>query len=269
MEESNEVDYYKPHHHFVLVHGACHGAWSWYKLKPLLKAAGHRVTALDLAASGINMKSIKDVHSMLDYSQPLLDLMASLDPEEKVVLVGHSLGGLNIAMAMENFPHKISVAVFLTAFMPDTVNQPSYVLDQYCERSPPSGWLDTEFGPIETPKGPLTSMFFGPDFISTKLYQLTPKEDLELAMSLTRPGSLFIEDLCKAKKLSENSYGSVPIVFVICDQDLGIPLEFQKWMIQNGGVSDVVEIQGADHMPMFSKPKQTCDVLVNIASKFA
>ncbi|GLT49958.1 hypothetical protein SLA2020_234790 [Shorea laevis] len=28
--------------HFILVHGVCHGAWSWYKLKPLLESAGHR-----------------------------------------------------------------------------------------------------------------------------------------------------------------------------------------------------------------------------------
>lgn len=39
---------------FVLVHGLCHGAWSWYKVKPILEAAGHTVTAVNLAASGIN-----------------------------------------------------------------------------------------------------------------------------------------------------------------------------------------------------------------------
>ncbi|KAL7240066.1 hypothetical protein ACSBR2_005848 [Camellia fascicularis] len=33
------------HTHFVLVHGACHGAWCWYKLKPLLESHGHKVTA--------------------------------------------------------------------------------------------------------------------------------------------------------------------------------------------------------------------------------
>lgn len=116
--------------HFVLVHGACHGAWSWYKIKPLLESSGHRVTALDLAASGINAKSIKDVHSMAEYSEPLLELLASLPQNEKVILVGHSLGGLNLALAMEKYPEKISVAVFMTAFMPDTIHQPSYVLEQ-------------------------------------------------------------------------------------------------------------------------------------------
>lgn len=116
--------------HFVLIHGTCHGAWSWYKLKPLLEAAGHQVTALDLAASGIHMKPIQQVHTLSDYSQPLLEFLASLPQNERVILVGHSFGGLNLALAMDKFPQKIAVAVYLAAFMPDTLHQPSYVLDQ-------------------------------------------------------------------------------------------------------------------------------------------
>lgn len=116
--------------HFVLVHAACHGAWTWYKLKPLLEAAGHRVTALDLTASGINMKPIQEVHTLRQYTQPLLDFLASLPDNEQVILVGHSLGGLNLALASDNFPHKVSVNVFVTAFMPDTTHKPSYVPDQ-------------------------------------------------------------------------------------------------------------------------------------------
>ncbi|XP_071702504.1 salicylic acid-binding protein 2-like isoform X2 [Rutidosis leptorrhynchoides] len=116
--------------HFVLVHGACHGAWSWFKLKPLLEAAGHRVTAFDLAASGTDTKVIQQVTTISEYTKPLLDLMATISPGEKVVLVGHSLGGINIALAMDMFPEKVSVGVFLSAFMPDSVNRPSYVLNQ-------------------------------------------------------------------------------------------------------------------------------------------
>ncbi|KAF6177053.1 hypothetical protein GIB67_015928 [Kingdonia uniflora] len=48
--------------HFVLVHGACHGAaWCWYKVQTLLESEGHRVTALDLAASGTGMRNMEDV----------------------------------------------------------------------------------------------------------------------------------------------------------------------------------------------------------------
>lgn len=116
--------------HFVLVHGACHGAWCWFKIKPLLEAAGHRVTLLDMAASGIHRKVIQDVHSIVDYSEPLLKFMACLPPNQKVILVGHSLGGFNLAVAMDRFPDKIAASVFVAAFVPDTNHKPSYVLDQ-------------------------------------------------------------------------------------------------------------------------------------------
>ncbi|GMP59517.1 hypothetical protein CsSME_00022778 [Camellia sinensis var. sinensis] len=100
--------------HFVLAHGACHGAWCWHKLKPLLESHGHKVNALDLSASIINMKKIEALHTLYDYREPLMEVMKSLPPGEKVVLVGH------------NFSQKISVAVFLTTFMPDAVHKPSF-----------------------------------------------------------------------------------------------------------------------------------------------
>ncbi|XVF61892.1 hypothetical protein PTKIN_Ptkin08bG0171000 [Pterospermum kingtungense] len=116
--------------HFVLVHGLGHGVWCWYKIKPRLESVGHRVTALDLAASGINMKPMQDVRSFHEYTKPLLELLASLPSNEKVILVSHSLGGMNLALAMDEFPHKISVGVFLAAFMPDTTHHPSYVIEK-------------------------------------------------------------------------------------------------------------------------------------------
>jgi pimeloyl-ACP methyl ester carboxylesterase len=116
--------------HFVLIHGSVAGAWIWYKVKPRLEEAGHRVTALDMAASGVNTQKIEEVRTFDQYNEPLMEFMAKLPENEKVVLVGHSLGGLNLAFAMEKFPEKVSLAVFLTAILPDTVHQPSYMLEK-------------------------------------------------------------------------------------------------------------------------------------------
>ncbi|GLT39048.1 hypothetical protein SLA2020_132560 [Shorea laevis] len=254
--------------HFILVHGACHGAWSWYKVKPLLESAGHRVTALDLAASGINMKVIQDVHTMHQYTEPLLEILAALPSGEKVILVGHSLGGVNLALAMDKFPEKISVGVFMAAFLPDTSHRPSYVLDQYCLRIPADNWLDTEFGTHGRTEQALTSMFFGHKFLTSKLYQLSSVEDVELAKALIRPGSLFIEDLAKSNAFSNEGYGSVRRVYIVCNEDKGIPEDLQRWMIQNFSVDDVVEIKGADHMAMLSKPHQLSQHLLEIARKY-
>ncbi|KAL9158090.1 hypothetical protein ABFS82_08G045100 [Erythranthe guttata] len=199
--------------HIVLVHGACHGAWCWYKLKPLLEAAGHRVTAVDLAASGIDRRSLEEVRSLADYSQPLLELMASILPHEKVVLVGHSLGGMNLGLAMDMYSDKISVAVFVSAFMPDCTNRPSFVLDQYCERVPVAEWLDTELLPYGDH---LTSLLFAPEIISSKLYHLCSAEDVALAKMLLRPSSLFLEDLSNKSAFTKERFGSVERAYIVC-----------------------------------------------------
>jgi len=94
-------------------------------------------------------------------------------------------------------------------------------------------------------------------------------QDIELARTLLRPGSLFIEDLSQQTNFCKERYGSVPLAFIVCTEDLGIPLNFQLWMIKNAGVNDVVEIEGADHMAMLSKPQELCDSLQQIAAKYA
>lgn len=253
--------------HFVLVHGLGHGAWCWFKIKPLLESAGHRVSTFNLSASGTDTKVIQQVPTFYDYSTPLLDFMASIPPEEKVILVGHSLGGMNISLAMENFPKKITVAIFLTAFMPDTVHKPSYVLEQFVERTPQDTWLDTQFLPYKDEESEV-SMLFGPKFVSSKLYQLCSDEDRELGKILIRPGSLFLKDLPNAKQFTGEGYGSVRRVFVLLDEDETIKGDFQRWMIDNSPVDQVIELKGVDHMPMLCDPKQLTVCLLDIALRY-
>ncbi|KAL0543044.1 hypothetical protein IC582_018131 [Cucumis melo] len=266
------ADKEKKKQHFILVHGACHGAWCWYKLKPLLESAGHRVTALDMAASGIDRRDVEEVRTLSEYSKPLLETMDGVvGGGEKVILVGHSLGGLSVALAMEIHPDKIAAAVFLTAYVPDTRHPPSYVLDMYSEKNQREDLLDVEFGSngITTQTQPFSSILFGPKFLSSYLYHLSPIEDLELAKTLVRPSSVFQENLSKAKKFSEEKFGEVRKVYVICSEDKILKKQFQEWMIKNSGIQNVMEIEGADHMPMFSKTQQLSQCLLHIAKIYA
>jgi len=121
--------------HIVLVHGACLGGWSWFKVATRLRAAGHRVDAPDLAASGVDPRPLREVPTFRDYRAPLLDLLTALPAGDRVVLVGHSLGGLSVALAAELFPDKVAAAVFLCAFMPDCAAPPSHVLEKVRPRS--------------------------------------------------------------------------------------------------------------------------------------
>ncbi|XP_042429209.1 methylesterase 1-like [Zingiber officinale] len=256
-------------HHIVLVHGACHGAWSWYKLISLLRSAGHRVTALDLAASGVDERRFSDLRNFADYNQPLIDLLAALPQGERIVLVGHSLGGLNIAFAMDRFPHKVAVGVFVTAFLPDTVHPPSFVYNKVQLEDPTLPfWLDTQFGTVgDKENGPL-SMLFGPKFVSL-LYNRSPPEDSALAMKLVRPSSLFAKELESSSSLSASGYGSVAKVYVVCEKDEALQANFQRWMIENYPVNEVRVIEEADHMPMLSTPAKLSQYISEIADKNA
>lgn len=81
MEQHDEA---KQQQHFVLVHGAQHGAWCWYKTKALLESAGHRVTALDLTSAGVSLVDADDIQSFDHYNKPLYDALESLAPADKV-----------------------------------------------------------------------------------------------------------------------------------------------------------------------------------------
>ncbi|KAK9164358.1 hypothetical protein Syun_005260 [Stephania yunnanensis] len=252
--------------HFVLVHGACHGAWCWYKVKPILEGAGHRVTTLDLAACGINLKNLADVHTLSEYSEPLIKFLESLPKEEKVILVGHSMGGMNIAFAAEKFPEKIFAAVFVSAAMPDTSHQPSYVMEKLSDERPLDGFMDCEITSEEGGKL-CSTIFTGPKYLASKVYQLSPIEDLALAKMLTRVGPLPGNDWSNiGNKFSEERYGSVARFYIVCKDDKVISEKSQRWMIQNYGVREVIEIQGSDHMPMFSAPQDLCAALLHVAA---
>lgn len=247
--------------HFVLVHKACHGAWSWYKIVALLRSAGHNVTALDLASSGINPKQTFEVPHFSEYLSPLMEFMASLPTNEKVVLVGHELGGLAIAKAMEIFPKKISVAVFLTALMPGPKMNVDIVFSELLKSvSQSDNRVIDNNGPTFIP---------GPKYTATNIYQLSPIQDLALAYTLIRPIYLYnVSDVSKEIIISKKRYGSVKRAFIVAVEDKVLKKEFQRLMIEKNPPDEVAEIQGSDTMTMMSKPQQLFTTLLNIAKKY-
>lgn len=255
--------------HIVLVHNAFHGAWIWYKLKPMLESAGHCVTAMDLLASGTNLRPIEEVQSFQEYSKPLLEFMERIREGEKVMVVAISLGGISAALVADKYPDKIAVLVFVNAFMPDTNHTPSYVLDKFMENPP--DWKDCKFSSYNGREDDttITSVTMGPDFMRTFLYQQCPAEDYELAKMLTRRGSFFQEVLGKAPKLREEGYGSVKRVYIMGEEDKVLPKEFMSWEIQNYGVDKIYKIPDGDHMLMLSKPRQLLACLLEIAHAYA
>ncbi|KAF8765327.1 hypothetical protein HU200_008702 [Digitaria exilis] len=214
-------------------------------------------------ASGIDARQLREVPTFRDYTAPLLDALRSLPDGEKAILVGHSLGGLNVALA---FPEKVAAAVFLCAYMPDCTSTPGSVLVEG-KRNRGQSQLDNEMKPQDAEGKLPASFMFGPQVIEQNLYQVCSKQDITLAKSVMRVGSMFLEDLQVMEPFSKDRYGSVHKVYIIGNQDRALPEEFQRWMVSNNPVDEVKEIDGADHMAMLSTPDEVVQCIVDITEK--
>jgi pimeloyl-ACP methyl ester carboxylesterase len=103
--------------HYVLVHGAWHGAWAWHRLAPLLRQAGHTVTTPTLSGLGERAHHAPgrcglDVH-VKDISQHL-----TMEDLQRVVLVGHSYAGCVVSGVLAARTGRVAHAIYLDAFVP-------------------------------------------------------------------------------------------------------------------------------------------------------
>src|SRR5712692_10269855 len=98
---------------FLLVHGACHGAWCWEEVTDRLRARGHRVAALDMPGHGRRAAEVRRA-SVASYAAAVAEALAA-EGMSRAVVVGHSMGGLVIPKAAELAPARIRHLVFLAA----------------------------------------------------------------------------------------------------------------------------------------------------------
>jgi pimeloyl-ACP methyl ester carboxylesterase len=239
-----------PSQHFVLVHGAWHGAWCWSKVANFLEKMGHTVTVLDLPAHGIDMNAAITV-TLNDYAQKIVTILdASAEP---VILVGHSMSGAAISMAAEARPDKIAKLVYLAAFMVasgqtllEVAGQDtgSMLLPELIP-NPAEGYIDVN-------RGNLANCFYNtsPDFI------------VNLARTLIRPEPMF--PAVTPLVLTAARYGSVPRYYIKTLQDHAISPAAQERMIAAQPCAGVYSIY-SDHSPFFSKPLVLCQILNRIA----
>jgi pimeloyl-ACP methyl ester carboxylesterase len=100
---------------FVLVHGAWQGPWAWEKVKKNLESKGQKVVIVELPGHGNDATAAKSV-SMNVYRDKVIDAINTVTG--KVVLVGHSMGGMVITAVADKIPSKIEKLVYVGAFVP-------------------------------------------------------------------------------------------------------------------------------------------------------
>lgn len=235
---------------FVLVHGAWHGAWCWHKVVPRLEAAGHDVVTLDLPAHGKDTTPITDV-TLSDCVTRVGETLEAQD--EPVILVGHSMGGVVITQTAEEYPEHIDTLVYQSAFLlEDGQNLLSVA------KADENSVVTANMIPNEE-KGYAT---VAQNAIEEAFYADCSPTDVTLARSLLRPEPL--ATLSTPVDTSEENFGSVPRVYLGCQQDQAITPETQQTMRENLPCKEVRTLD-TSHSPFLSAPETLVTHLNDIA----
>ncbi|KAI3735059.1 hypothetical protein L6452_14546 [Arctium lappa] len=249
--------------HFVLIHGISGGSWCWYKMKSMMYNSGYMVTCIDLKGAGIDPSDPNTILSFDQYNNPLLHFFSSLPLDHKVILVGHSAGGLSVTQATLKFPDKISVAVYVAGTMlKNGLLTEQDVKDGVPDLSEHGDAYDLEFGLGSTQ--PPTTATVKKELQRKLLYHMSPSEDYTLASMLLRPGPIYA---IQSAQFPEGNEGveKVPRVYIKTMYDRVIKPEQQDNMIVKWPPSQVYVLE-SDHNPNFSSPFALFGLLVKIAA---
>jgi pimeloyl-ACP methyl ester carboxylesterase len=236
---------------FVLLHGAWHGAWCWYKVIPRLRALGHRALASDSAGLGLDQTPLTDV-TLEGWVE---DLAAELDAlDERAILVAHSRGGIIASQVAERRPTRVAGVVYVSALLlRDGESALAALQEDATSQMLPNL--------VMAPDG--SSATIRPEAIRDVFYGRTPEEDIALAECLLTPEPTLPTGT--PLSLTDAGFGSVPRFYIECTDDNAVPIGLQRRMQSYWPCRGVGSLD-ADHSPFFSAPRHLTDCIVGLTS---
>lgn len=226
----------------VLVHGAFADSSSWDGVITPLHAEGYPVVAASIPMRGLKADA--------DYVEALVQAI-----DGPVVLVGHSYGGAVITNVDGNNT-KITSLVYVAGFAPEAGETGA----QLAGRFPGSTLGPTLAPPVALPDG-------GKDlYILQREYHKQFAADVSLAqaeqMAVTqRP----INEAALNEPSGPPAWKSLPSWFVFGSLDKNIPRAVHVFMAERAGAKAIVDVDGASHVVMISRP----DVVVRVIEQAA
>lgn len=146
----------------LCLHGWLDNAASFSRLGPALADIG-QVVAIDLAGHGQSgHRPIGTEYALLEYVRDVAVIVASL-PTEKLVLVGHSLGGIIASLYASAFPEKVAQLVMIDSMGPRALPEGQFAAQLHkaleqrlrSERRPPRRYATRSEAVAARETGPL------------------------------------------------------------------------------------------------------------------
>jgi pimeloyl-ACP methyl ester carboxylesterase len=243
---------------FIFVHGAWFGNYAWKEVTPLLQAKGYKIISFDLPGYGDDKRPSASI-TLNDYVQKVVDVVTPL--KEKVILVGHSMGGAIITQASEVLgPQKVDKLIFLDAFLlkdgesifaqVEKMNEANRLSGNSTVLKPASEYL------IFSEDG--KSCLVAPNMITELFCHDCPSEDMALvaAHKIWQP----VAALATPVHVTEKRYGNIPKFYIQCTQSRDLD---RTSILQNVPCQKVYKLPSS-HSPFFSMPDKLVAILDEI-----
>jgi pimeloyl-ACP methyl ester carboxylesterase len=276
---------------YVLVHGGWHNQSAWNKVTPILEAQGSTVLALDLPGAGANTIAPKslgarpfDLAAFSAEPSPVADVTqdertqavvalvkkaASLG-DGKVILVGHSAGGMTISAVAEQVPELLAAVVYIAGFMvPNGLSLLAMLPHETMSSALSPGLFvgDTAvIGATRINTGPADQAYR--TLLKASFYADVTEADFAHAASQLHCDEPNGGALAPSE-ITPGRFGSVPRHYIRTTQDCAVPLTGQDHMIAAvdstvGGTTSTHTIESS-HSPFLSKPAALSKILLDIS----
>jgi pimeloyl-ACP methyl ester carboxylesterase len=274
---------------FVLVHGGWHNHSTWDQVVPILEAQGFAALTLDLPGAGVNAIAPKSLRrrpfdpaafaterslvagvTQEERTRAVVDLVkeaASLS-DRKVILVGHSAGGLTISAVAEEVPDQLLAVVYLSGFMLPNSMQVFTMLQHETMSSSlgpglfvgdpaATGATRINVGSADDAyRSRLRATFYG-DVSESEFALAASQLHCDEPVGAVTPSGI-----------TPGRFGMVPRHYIRCTQDRAIPLTGQDHMIALvdgaiGGKTTIHTLESS-HSPFLSQPAALSKILSGI-----
>ena len=275
---------------FILVHGGWHSRSTWDRVTPILQANGFAALTLDLPGAGANAIAPTSLGlrpfdpaafaaerspiagvTQEQRTQAVVALVkdAASRGDGKVILVGHSAGGMTISAVAEQVPNLLVAVVYLAGFMVPN-GMPLLAMLQH-----------------ETMASALSPGLFVGDPAALGATRINVGSTDEAYRSLLK--AAFYGDVSESEfahaasqlhcdesnsgalapsEITPGGFGAVPRHYIRCTQDCAVPLAGQDHMIATvdaamGGRTTTHTLQSS-HSPFLSQPAALATILIDI-----
>jgi pimeloyl-ACP methyl ester carboxylesterase len=276
---------------FVLIHGGWHSHSAWDRVTPILEANGFAALTLDLPGAGVNAIAPTSLAlrpfdpaafaaerspiagvAQEERTQAVVALVkeaASLG-DGRVILVGHSAGGMTVSAVAEQVPDLLRAVVYLSGFMVPN-GMPLLAMLQH-----------ETFSSALAP-----GLFVGdPTAIgATRIHAGSTDEAYRSLLKAAFYGDVSESDFTRAASrlhcdepntgavalsgITPERFGTVPRHYIRCTQDRAVPVTSQDHMIAAvdgtiGGKTTTHTLESS-HSPFLSQPAILSRILMGIA----